>query len=282
MFIYFVHNGTSAHISIICLDYVWNALQYSIMERVSRHSLIKTLYSALPHGVPFDVEILRTLGISAKQAAQYVESGWLFRLGHGVYSFPGDNLTVHGSIKLLQTHVTGLHVAGRSALALQGVRHNLGSRERMLLWGDVRFVLPEWFLTRFPARYSHVRLFEWKDSSFSGESLATPPGVTEGLQVSIPERAVLEMLSEVGRHQGLEDARNVFEGFRSPRAEVLGKLLACCTSVKAVRLFLSWARETKVVDVDQLRAHFKLPVGSENRWIGRLKDGTLLTLKPYG
>lgn len=252
------------------------------MGGVSRHSLIKPLYAVLPHGAPLDVEALKSVGVSAKQAARYVQSGWLDRLGHGVYSFPGDNLSLHECIKLLQAHVANLHVASKSALALQGVRHNLGSRERTLLWGDVRFVVPEWFLSRFPARYSHVRLFNWKDQTLAQKSVTTPPGVTEGLQVSVPERAVLEMLSEVGVHQSLEEAQNVFDGLRSPRTEMLGNLLTCCTSVKAVRLFLAWARETKVVDVDQFQAHYKLPVGSDSRWISRLKDGTLLSLKPYG
>ena len=59
-------------------------------------------------------------------------------------------------------------------------------------------------------------------------------------------------------------------------------LLACCTSVKTVRLFLTWARETKVVDVAALQQQYKLPVGSDKRWMTRLKDGTLLSLKPHG
>jgi hypothetical protein len=62
----------------------------------------------------------------------------------------------------------------------------------------------------------------------------------------------------------------------------LGQLLSCCTSVKAVRLFLTWARETKVVDVDDLLQHYSVRTGSDKRWMSRLDDGTLLTLKPHG
>ncbi len=252
------------------------------MRVVSRHSLIKSLNTKLPRGVPLDLDALKSVGISSKQAARYVESGWLQRLGQGVYAFPDDTLSLHECIKLLQKRVPGLHVASKSALALQGVRHNLGARERVLLWGDVRVELPGWFASRFPARYSRSRLFKWKDRSLPSKSLTTPLGVAEGLQVSVPEQAVLEMLSEVGRHQDLEEARNIFDGLRNPRTKVLGDLLTCCVSVKAVRLFLAWARETKVVDVDQLLKDYPLPVGSEKRWISRLKDGTLLSLKPHG
>jgi hypothetical protein len=101
----------------------------------------------------------------------------------------------------------------------------------------------------------------------------------ENLKVSVPERAVLELLSQVGIHQDLEEARNLFDGLRNLRTELLGRLLACCTSVKVVRLFLTWARETSVVDVDQLLKEHKIKAGSKSRWITRLKDGTLLTLK---
>ena len=57
-------------------------------------------------------------------------------------------------------------------------------------------------------------------------------------------------------------------------------LLACCTAVKAVRLFLKWSRETGLLDVEKLYAQFDIRVGSNRRWINRLPDGSLLTLKP--
>jgi hypothetical protein len=130
-------------------------------------------------------------------------------------------------------------VAAKSALALQGVRYNLASREQLVLWGDVRFTLPTWFTSRFPARYAAAQLFDWPDEDMPTQSLTTPPGVTEGLRVSVPERAVLEMLYEVGTHQGLEEARN--DGLRNLRKDTLEQLLLRCTSVKVVRVFLTWA-----------------------------------------
>ena len=247
-----------------------------------RHSLIKQLQTGLPRGAPFDVATLARQGISASLAAHYAEVGWLVRLGRGVYAFPADELSANGAIKFLQSRVAGLHVAGKSALALQGVRHNLASREQLVLWGDVRFALPAWFTSRFPARYVSARLFDWPDEALAAKSLTAPPGVIEGLRVSVPERAALELLYDVGTRQGLEEARNLFEGLSSPRKEMLGRLLACCTSVKTVRLLLTWARETKIVDVDALQQQYTLPVGSDRRWMTRLKDGTLLSLKPHG
>ena len=254
-------------------------LYYSPMRVISRHSLIRQLYVTLPHGAPFDVHVLKDQKISPKQAARYVESGWLVRLGQGVYGFPSDKLDAPGCILLLQKKSPGLHVGGRSALALHGVRHNLGTHESWTLWGDRRFLLPEWFTSRFSARYVHTRLFAWKPTSLNAETVSTPVGVLDNLKVSVPERALLELLSEVGLHQDLEEARNLFDGLRNLRTDILGRLLSSCTSVKTVRLFLSWARETGIVDVDQLMKAHKIPTGSKSRWISRMKDGNLLTLK---
>lgn len=44
----------------------------------------------------------------------------------------------------------------------------------------------------------------------------------------------------------------------------------------------TWARESKVVDVEVLQQQYALPVGSDKRWMSPLKDGTLLTLKAHG
>ena len=252
------------------------------MNKKYRHQIIKHLQAELPRGAPFDLATLSQFGVSPQLAAHYAEAGWLVRLAQGVYAFPNDDFNVYGALKLLQQRVPGLHIGGKSALAVQGVRHNLGSRETWVLWGDKRFALPAWFTSRFPARYTHGRLFDWPDTALVNKTLTTPPGLPDHLRVAAPERAVLELLYEVGIKQSLEEARNLFDGLRAPRKAVLGQLLSCCTSVKAVRLFLTWARETNLVDVDALLEQYPVRTGSSSRWMSRLDDGTLLSLRPHG
>jgi hypothetical protein len=220
--------------------------------------------------------------VSPQLAAQYVTGGWLIRQAQGVYAYPNDEFDVYGALRFLQKRVPGLHVGGKSALAWQGVRHNLGSRDALVLWGDNRFPLPAWFTKRFPARYVHAQLFEWPDNKLAAKTLTTPPGTPDDVRAAVSERAVLELLYEAGVKQSLEEARNLFDGLRSPRKDLIGRLLACCTSVKAVRLFLTWARETQVVDVDALLAQYPVRTGSTKRWMSRLDDGTVLSLKPQG
>jgi hypothetical protein len=247
-----------------------------------RHQIIKRLLTGLPRGAPFDLATLSQFGVSPQLAAYYAEEGWLVRLAQGVYAFPNDDFGVHGALLFLQKRVPGLHVGGKSALALQGVRHNLGSQDTLVLWGDNRFALPSWFTSRFPARYVYARLFDWPNTRLADKTLTTPPGLSESLRVAVPERAVLELLYEAGVKQSLEEARNLFDGLRSPRRDLLGQLLSCCTNVKAVRLCLTWARETNLVDVDALLAQYPIRTGSTRRWMSRLDDGTLLSLRPHG
>lgn len=252
------------------------------MERTSRHSPIKRLLHELPRGSLLDIATLAEHGVDAKKASYYARQGWLVRLGRGVYALPGDEISVYAAARLLQKRVEGLHIGGKSALALQGVRHNLAVRETLVLWADVRFAIPKWFGARFPARAVFADLFEWPDDQLQRTTITTPPDVLEGLCVSTPERAAIEMLHEVGTHESLDECRNIFEGLGNLRTDVTGKLLSCCTSVKAVRLFLTWSREMGLVDVDTLRDQFPLRVGSDSRWVSRLQNGALLFLKPYG
>lgn len=98
------------------------------------------------------------------------------------------------------------------------------------------------------------------------------------MRVSSRERALLELLREVRTSLQLRESRELFFTTTGLRIEVMGELLAGCTSVRTVRLFLMWGKEAGNVDVDALQARFRLPTGSQSRWIGTLADGTGLVL----
>lgn len=66
-----------------------------------RHDLIKGLQTTLPRGMPFDLDTLQRHGVSAQLAAKYVNSGWLVRLGYGIYAFAGDFLELHPTVRFL-------------------------------------------------------------------------------------------------------------------------------------------------------------------------------------
>jgi hypothetical protein len=220
---------------------------------------------------------LNRLGVSASLAHEYVKAAWLAKLGRGVFMFVGDELKRDDTLRFLESRFPGLHVAARTALAWHGFRQNVAHAETIILWGDRRATLPQWFAERFPARYSSARLFE--DGLPSGLCIAPLPDSPNGPHVSGLERALLEMLSEVGVHQEVDEARGIMEGIRQLRMQQLGPLLANCRMVKAVRLCVVWAKELELPWADQARQAAAGRMGS-GRWVARLKSGRTLILKP--
>lgn len=191
--------------------------------------------------------------------------------------FPNDELQRDACLKFLGQYIAELHVGGKTALTWRGVRHNVSPREYMILWGDGRGTPPEWFTSRFPSRYVGKRLFSTNLPSHFG--LQALPESPNGPLVSVPERALLEMLNEVGLQQGLEEARNIMEGVRSVRPEVLETLLRHCLRVKVIRLGVQWAMELNLDWAADARNAAKGKFGN-GRWIARLKGGGTLILKP--
>lgn len=237
---------------------------------------LNSLYTSLIPGAPLVSEDLAALGISADLAVHYVRAGWLSRLARGVYCKPNDPLALHPCLLLLQRRSEGLHVGGKSALDWYGVRHYVSPKPVLHLYGWAAAKLPTWFTKRFPAEYHRKRLFD----ETPGALLHVGPFEKRSgaPQVSAPERALLEVLSEVGVRQPLKEARQLAESSYNLRADVLRALLQHCTSVKTVRLCLQLGRENAMPWAAKLDPA-KLPTGSDRPWVSRSSDG-LLVLKP--
>lgn len=242
----------------------------------TRGNKLNSLYTRLAPGMPLTPEDLVALGISADLAVHYVRSGWLTRLARGVYCRPNDTLALHPSLLLLQRRFPGLHVGGKSALDWYGVRQYVSQQPVLHLYGWAAGHLPDWFTERFPAEYHRKRLFDERpDALLHVGPFEKRSGAP---QVSSPERALLELLSEVGVRQSLQEAEELVESTYSLRADVLRELLQHCKSVKTVRLCLQLGREGSLPWVSKLDPD-ELPTGSDRPWVSRSGDG-LLVLKP--
>ena len=240
------------------------------------HNKLNALYTKLAPGAPLSSADLSSLGISADLAVHYVRSGWLARLARGVYFRPNETLTLHPCLLMLQRQIEGLHVGGKSALDWYGVRQYLSQQPALHLYGWSAARLPAWFTERFPAQYHRKRLFEESPGALLH---ATPfENRTGAPMVSTPERALLEMLSEVGVRQPLQEARELAESAYNLRADVLHELLQHCTNVKTVRLCLQLGKESSQPWVAKLDPA-TLPTGSRRPWVSKSADG-LLVLKP--
>lgn len=241
-------------------------------QRTKLHSL----YTQVPPGTPVTSEDLAALNISADLAVHYVRAGWLKRLARGVYCRPGDVLAREPSLVLLQRHIEGFHVGGKSALDWYGIRHYLSQQPTLTLYGSATGRLPEWFTQSFPAEYHRKRLFNERADALLHAAPFNKR--SDAPRVSAPERALLEVLSEVGVRQPLQEARELMESAYNMRANALRELLQHCTSVKTVRLCLQLGEELSMPWIKKIDAG-TLPKGSDRPWVSRSSDG-LLVLKP--
>jgi hypothetical protein len=238
-------------------------------------NLLRRLQNSVPRGAPFDTRTLKELGISSALASYYTKSGWLNRLGRGVFAFPNTTLNRELSIVLIAHSLPDLHVGGKTALSWQGYRQNIATRERLVLWGKDRARLPAWFTAEFSARYVSKQLFSSALPARFG--LQPLPEQPNGPLVSVPERALLELLGEIGQGEGIEEARNVCETLTSLRRDVLTTLLQNCERVKVNRLCVKWSEELGLPWAAAAREAARDHLG-HGRWSRKLRDGTMLNL----
>lgn len=234
---------------------------------------LRMLFTKARPGAAMTLHDLAELGISSDLAVHYANAGWLERLAQGVYARPADRLEVQGCLVVLQEKIKGLHVGGKSALEWHGISQYVSQIPTLRLYGCDSAKLPEWFTTRFPAHYHRKRLFREAPEAL----LQVKPYKATLALVSAPERALLEMLSEVGVRQPLQEAREIMETTHTIRSAVLNDLLQRCTSVKTVRLCLQFARELDLPWASKLEIE-SLPIGSKSAWVARSAEG-LLVLK---
>jgi hypothetical protein len=236
-------------------------------------SKLKHLLSQWAPGSPQASEDLAKQGISADLAVHYVKAGWLVRLAHGVYSRPGEALTLHPCLKFLQRKIQGLHVGGKTALDWYGVRQYVSQRPVTHLYGWKTAALPDWFTKTFAADYHRKRLFKEEPNKLlhAGpfEKQADAPLASE------PERALLEVLSDVGVRQSLQEARELTQSVHTLRSDVLRTLLRTCTSIKTVRLCLQLGKEFALPWAAKLDPA-ELPLGSARPWVSRSPEGLLV------
>ena len=189
---------------------------------------------------------------------------------------PGDTLTLESSLAFLAARMSGLHVGSKTALTWRGVRQNIAFRERVNLWGDAPGTLPEWFTQRFSAHYQSTKIFD--DALPEAFGVQPLPGGDRRVHVSVPERALLELLSDVGKEQSLEEARHLVEGVPRLREKVLDKLLTHATRIKVVRLAASLATDMNLPWATLTRKHSER-LGGGKRWIAVGRSGDRLDLR---
>lgn len=214
---------------------------------------LNQLERLLPEGLLVDAAWLSEKGFSTSLRSHYVTAGWLEQPTRQVYRRTRGTLNWQQTVISLQTLLEqNLIVGGRTALELQGFAHYLiHETKEVHLYGPKH--PPAWLNNlaigvRFISHNSE-RLFRSaaKPAKADGYSLpfdlvAQPWGQWGWtLNLSSPERAVLELLDELPDRESFHQADKVMEGLANLSPRRLEKLLIECRSVKVKRLFFFFA-----------------------------------------
>lgn len=194
-------------------------------------------------------------GISRDLQQYYLKSGWLESYGIGAFKRPNENIRWTGALNSLQrqTEVT-VHIGGLTSISLQGLSHYVRmEKEPLYLFSPQYVKLPKWFLTQeWSNQIVHVKTkFLPANSALFEYSLY---GLK--LQISSPERAILECLYLAPDRFDVVECYQILEGLANLRPKILQELLENCNSIKVKRLFLfmaSKARHQWLDFVDQSR-----------------------------
>lgn len=242
------------------------------------------LLSAQPDAVPMTAQWLAEHGISAQQLMRYRAAGWLESPSKGLWQRVGQRITWQGAVQALQQQLKlKVWPAARTALELTGQAHfiPLSDTPQIQLCLGANQRLPRWFRA-MPATRNL--------SSFRGETLFQPEyvGLTAwessgiSLQISSPERALLELCQLLPDKADAEEISQLALGLPSLRAEMLRQLLLVCRSIKAKRLFMvlaqranhPWSRQLDIDGVDFGRGKRSLKGG------GKLDSQFQITVPP--
>lgn len=179
-------------------------------------------------------------GISRDLQQYYLKSGWLESYGFGVFKRPNENVKWTGALSSIQRQIElPVHGGGLTSLSLQGLSHYVRiEKELLYLFSPLYVKLPKWFFNQeWSEQILHVK------TKFLPADLALSDYALDGLniQISSPERAILECLYLTPNRFDLIECYQILEGLVNLRPKIMQALLEECSSIKVKRLFLFMA-----------------------------------------
>lgn len=235
-------------------------------------SKLNQLLAKWPSQVVYTCSWLNDHGFGYDLINKYRKSGWLIGIGHGAVARAGDEVKWEGGVYAIQTQLKlPIHVGGKSALLLKGYGHFIPQGEGWLLslFSSPDIKLPTWFKTYHwnakPQLVTSKNFLQEPDVGLSNHQMGT-----FSIQVSSPERAIFEYLSQVPQSESFEEAKLLMEGLTTLRPKIVQRLLESSQSIKVKRLFLFLAEECNHSWVKKLEVS-KINLGKGKRMIE--KDG---------
>ncbi len=206
------------------------------------------LQQVLPLDMVATKSWLEDQGLNLHFIDNAVRSKTLLPLASGVYVRQDARLSWKSLTASLQRMaVTPIHVGGLTALELDGLSHYLTHATHPTIHLFSKQSLPRWlYRIDAPALFAwHGTSRLWPENVMNNElyirantwQAQQPP-----LHYSCPEKAILEVLSDVPNAISFEHADQLMQGLHNLSPRKLDALLKTCRSIKVKRLFL-WLAE---------------------------------------
>src|SRR3989344_7890141 len=223
-------------------------------------SKINELLKKWPSGTVAVSRWLEKQGAYQQLVQEYEKASWLRRIGQGAYAKSSDKVEWPGGLFALQEQLElPVHAGAKTALQMQGYAHflPLGKGTTVSLFGLPDVKLPAWFKQYrwgVKVRYITTNLF----SGEANQGLTKKEMGLYAVNVSAPERAMMEVLYLVPKEESYEEARLLMEGLTTLRPRLVQSLLESCASVKVKRLFMvlaeggghAWVKKLELSKVD--------------------------------
>jgi hypothetical protein len=230
---------------------------------------------------PGDVHTLKwfaLFGIQQRTAHKYAQSGSLKKIGAGVFARTNDRIHWAGAVRAMQEELNfDLHIAGSTALYLQGLSHNIALGNFINLITYKKRILPKW------VQKNNWRIkFALKRSSMFKTDLNYEEKEIQGIKIKISSRelAILEFISDMELTKSFESIENQLTGLTTLRSKVIQQLLENCQSIKVKRVFLYLSEQLNLPYFSKLNIA-SIDLGSGKRTItknGKLNKKYLITV----
>lgn len=225
-----------------------------------------------PQGTVITSTWLKSIGISNDLQQSYKKNDWIYSIGYGAFVKYNDTPTFRGAVYTMQKQLASdVHFGAKSALMFQGINHFVQlDGFQWFLFSSYKTSQPKWFI-----EYFKNNKYQWIKTDFLPSNLGmTVYNDIFLVNVSTPERAILEMLYLAPNFISLKETYQTLELLVNLRPKLLQELLESCSSVKVKRLFLYMAEKIKHDWFTSLQIE-KINLGSGKRII--TKGGKLNT-----
>jgi hypothetical protein len=211
------------------------------MDAEIRSKIIKLTSKEPPGSILLSSWLLRE-GYGLSLQRKYKASGWLKSIGNGAMVRTGSPPHILNAVCALQQQAKmSVHPAGKSALSLLGLSHDLALSEKtLMLFSDEKERLPKWFID-----YNWGLEIQHHSTNFLKTDIGLSTFSFQGkdIKVSGPLRAVMECIYLAKNDDDLVTCYQLLEGLNAERPKNVQSLLEYCQSVKVLRLFLYMAQK---------------------------------------